>query len=164
MKKIPVDNGTYWTIVDDEDYEELSKYKWTQNGSKNHRYVKRSCFVNKKRIQIYMHRQIMNTPKGMQTDHINHDTMDNRRSNLRVCTKSQNNWNISQTHGKISKYKGVGYRKCNKYRPWQTTIHLNNKPIYLGAYATEVEAARAYNDKAKELFGEFAYLNPVLTS
>lgn len=107
-----------------------------------------------------MHRLIMRCPKGLLVDHKNHNTLDNRRENLRICNRSENMWNRKSTCG-ISKYKGVvWYKNANK---WSAGIWQYDKRTYLGLFETEVEAAIAYNKKAAELFGEFACLNIIPT-
>lgn len=103
-----------------------------------------------------MHRLIMNTPEGMLVDHINHDCLDNRKSNLRICTHAENARNKRPVIG-TSKYKGVYWDKTNK--KWEAHIRKGKDVKYLGQFKCEKKAALAYNEKAKELFGEFAYLN-----
>ena len=100
----------------------------------------------------------------MQVDHINGNTLDNRKENLRLCTNQQNAMHRGKTKNNKSGYKGVRYMKKKKgminehSKPWQAQIYLNQKQIYLGCYKTPEEAARAYDKKAIELFGEYATL------
>ena len=103
-----------------------------------------------------MHREIMKPSKVEVIDHINHNKLDNTKENLRCCTKQQNEMNKVKRSNTSSKFKGV--TKINK---WMASITFNNKTINLGYFNTEKEAAKIYNVKAKELFGEFAYLNEV---
>ena len=95
----------------------------------------------------------MMPPDNMVVDHINHDTLDNRRSNLRICTHKQNLANRKKHKLATSKYKGV--RRINRKTPWEAEISGK----YIGVFKTEKEAALAYNTKAKELFDQYAYLN-----
>ena len=88
---------------------------------------------------VYLHRFIMGTPKGMVTDHINGNTLDNRRKNLRVCTKSENNRNRAGDRNTSSKYKGVSFHK--RSRLWHAYINLNGKRKSLGTHKTEKKAA-----------------------
>ncbi len=90
-KQIILSTGNI-TIVDDEDFEELSKYSWTEHKSTSYKtsYATRSVRINGKKKRIWMHREINNTPDGFQTDHVNHNGLDNRRSNLKTVTASQN--------------------------------------------------------------------------
>lgn len=108
----------------------------------------------------YLHRVVMDAPKELHVDHINHDKFDCRRSNLRLATNNQNMFNKRPKPGK--KYKGVSLiTRLLKFRKkWQAKIHVSGKSICLGHYATELEAAMAYNEAAKKHFGEFAWLNP----
>ena len=106
-----------------------------------------------------MHRLITNAPKGLMVDHINHNGLDNRRKNLRLCTVSQNNRNrrpITRPN-KGSKYKGVTFDK--KRNLFKAEIQHNKKKYFLGRFKSQIKAAQAYDKKARELFGEFAYLN-----
>lgn len=107
-----------------------------------------------------MHRTIMKKmlvseiPEGMQVDHINRNKLDNRRENLRLATASENQMNCG---GKIGKH---GFRGVKTHRrKWEAQIQKDNKKISIGLFPTKEEAASAYNIKAKELFGEFAYQN-----
>ena len=106
--------------------------------------------------KIYLHRLIMNTPTGMDTDHINGDKLDNRRENLRITTRSQNSMNQKKTRG-ASKYKGVNWHNQRGY--WKAEIKLNGKKKHLGVFLSELEAAEAYNLAAIEKFGKFAKIN-----
>lgn len=130
----------------------VSKYCW---------YMHQGYVVNRvDNITIYLHRLIMNPPNDMYVDHINGNPSDNRVSNLRVCTKHQNNINVTKRAGTSSVYKGVIYK--HDRGKWQSRITFGGKTIYLGCYLSEEEAALAYNEKAKELFGEFAKLNEIM--
>ena len=106
-----------------------------------------------------LHQLIMNTPKGMETDHINGDIKNNKKTNLRICTRAQNQHNQKPWVGGSSKYKGVCFYK--KYGNWLVQIHINKKRIHIGYYPSEKEAALAYNKFVFELRGEYAYLNIV---
>ena len=112
-----------------------------------------------KQTVIGLHQMIMQTPKGMYTDHIDGNPLNNRRSNLRVCSNADNcrnrGINKNNTHG----YKGVTYDGRRRHAPWTARIGFNFKRVYIGNYATREEAARAYDKKATELHGEFAKLN-----
>ena len=154
-KLIFLTQGKY-SIVDDEDFEKINQYKWWcrpyNNG--NERAVGRV-----KGKSIFMHRFILNPPKDIGIDHIDHNGLNNRRENLRLATPSQNQANsYGKRFGKYSKFKGVTF---NKIGGWQAQIGKNNKMIYLGCFSKEEDAARAYNKAAIKLFGEFAYLNKI---
>ena len=104
-----------------------------------------------------MHRLILKAEKGQVCDHINHNGLDNRRKNLRLCTNSQNFGNQRKRPNKSSIYKGVCFYKRDS--KWQVGIECNYKKYYLGRFDNEIEAAKVYDKKAAELFGEFAYTN-----
>ena len=151
IRFIPLTKGKF-AIVDVEDYDWLSKYKWHAVKCDSRFYAYRS----KNRRSVSMHREIMRAPKGMVVDHIDGNSSNNRRTNLRVCTVSQNHQNRRRTYGS-SKYKGTWWDKRRK--KWVAGITFKGKYIYLGFFDSEIEAAKAYDKKAAELFGEFAYLN-----
>lgn len=149
MKKILLSNGGF-AIVDKEDFEYLNQWKWTRH---NAGYAIRSIYKNGTR---FMHRQILNTPKGMETDHINGDRLDNRRENLRMATHQENCRNMRPLKNK-SGYKGVQWYKRDQR--WVAFLTVNDKHIYLGYFDDPKDAAEAYNKGAKKYFGEFARLN-----
>lgn len=141
-------------IVDPEDFGLLDEHKWWLRATSEHlRYAARK--ENGK--MIYMHREILNTPAGMHTDHINGNGLDNRKSNLRICTPTQNQHNSIKWANTSSRFKGVSWKKSA--RKWEAYIRINKKLIHLGHYNSEIKAAEAYDDKAIEIFGEFANLN-----
>lgn len=140
-------------FVDDEDFDFLSKFKWyAVKGSRTY-YASR--FVERKEIR--MHNILIKHKKRNFIDHIDHNGLNNQKSNLRVCTKQQNNMNKLPMKGGTSKFLGVCWSQ--RAKKWRSTITHNGKNIHIGYYANEVDAAKAYNAMAKELFGEFANLN-----
>jgi len=151
VRYIPLTKGKF-AIVDAEDYERVAKHKWCVSGSGNHLYACR----NDGHTVILLHRVLMNAPAGMVVDHIDGNRMNNRRNNLRVCTHRQNLHN-SLPHGRTSRFKGVWWDK--RRRLWDTRVRCNGVTTHIGLFRDEVEAARAYDRKAYELFGEYAYLN-----
>ena len=155
MKKIPLTQGKF-TLVDDEDFERASNYKWFRDRATYTSYATRNIGTRPNKSKQRMHRLIMQAKKGQQIDHINGNGLDNRRCNLRFCTNSQNQMN-ARPMGGSSKYKGVSWNK--KGNKWYSAIRFNYKQIHLGVFVSETLAAKAYDSKAKELFGEFAYLN-----
>lgn len=150
MKLIPL-GGKYgkgkFVKIDDEDYSYLCKFGWSLY--KSNGYVRRFP-------DMLMHREIMNTPKGMDTDHINRDRLDNRRCNLRICTRAQNMHNRAKR--KIptsSKYIGVS----KSFSRWATNINKDGELVTIGRFNTEIQAAMAYDLWAKDLRGEYVELN-----
>lgn len=142
------------TMVDDGDFEWLSKYDWRYNyGSYGGEYAVTA--INQKTVRI--HRLIMNAQAGQEMDHINGNGLDNRRENLRFCSRTENNRNRGRQKLAASGYKGVSKRK-NRWKAW---ITLDSKQIHIGMYSMKEEAARAYNKAAKEYHGEFARFNNV---
>lgn len=108
----------------------------------------------------YLHRLILNAPYGLEVDHINGDGMDNRRHNLRLVNRWQNEANKDKPSHNTSGYKGVSRYLKNKIRPWTAYIEYDKK-IHLGYFATKEEAAHVYNQFAEQLFGQYARLNKI---
>jgi hypothetical protein len=153
-KEIPLTQGKV-AIVDDEDFERISALKWCYSSSNG--YAVSSRKINGKKVLL--HRFLLNAPGEKVTDHINRNRLDNRRSNLRLCTRAENNCNMGiRSHNK-GMYKGV-YWMPNRSK-WQVTIRHNKKPMFLGLFDNPHDAARMYNFWAKDLFGDFAVLNVI---
>lgn len=154
MKHITLTNGKK-AIVDDRDYENLICYKWYITFSRNWKpYVRR--YENGK--TIYMARELCAPPMGYVVDHINGDTLDNRRENLRVCMQSENNRNrIPNRNRTHSRFKGVTMDKSRGR--WRAYIYLGGKCKHLGMFDTPEFAAMAYDQSAVKEFGEYARLN-----
>jgi len=156
-KQIQLTQGKY-ALVDNSDYEDLSKYKWYAYKCGKNYYAARSVRIKgtKKKQTIIMHSLIAKTPDGMVTDHINGNGLDNRRENLRICSHRENICNCKPRSG-FSRFKGVSWNVLLK--KWRARICYKGKKISLGCYQKEEEAARAYDLKASEWFGEYAKLN-----
>jgi hypothetical protein len=161
-RMIPLTQGRF-ALVDEADYADLIRHSWcvSRMGYKKSANQKTLYAVRmtNQRQTIRMHRQIMAAGPGQIVDHINHNGLDNRRCNLRICTQAKNIWNQRGQRGRTSRYKGVFiHRQSAK---WRAAICHKGKRYYLGYFDSETAAARAYNAKARELFGEFAYLNDI---
>lgn len=156
MKTINLTQGKV-ALVDDHWFDELNKYKWCYVKSG---YAVRSIRTGKKIKRIWMHRVVNNTPEGSATDHINHNKCDNQESNLRDASIQENCMNRHKNTDNSSGYKGVTSRKNGKY--YEANIKLDGKKFYIGNYNNKNDAALAYNKKALELFGEFAFVNVIV--
>ncbi len=148
MKKIQLTQNKY-TIVDDEDYKYLNQFNWYAHNKSEYWTALRMY----KRKLILMHRIIMNCPKNKIIDHINGNSLDNRKENLRICTQSQNISNSKLSKRNKSGFKGV-YQTKNK-KKWLSLISINSKTKNLGLFSNKLEAKDAYTKAAKEYFGEF---------
>lgn len=159
MKEIQLTQGKV-ALVDDEDFEYLNQWKWYANKLNVKFYARRNVRINKKNAgYLLMHRFIMNPDIGLVVDHINGNTLDNRKCNLRICTYSGNRWNSFKTIDNKSGYKGVHWHKLGK--KWKATIEINKTKHYLGLFHNIKQAAKAYNEAAIKFHGEFAKLNEI---
>ena len=142
-------------LIDEQDFPLIQGKTWCISALG---YVVARCKETKK--VIYMHRLIMGNPQGKCIDHINGDKHDNRRCNLRICSKGENIRNGRKRIGDFtSKYKGVFFDK--RRNSWRSEITVNYKNKYLGRFFSEEDAAKAYNTAAINFFGEFAKLNVI---
>jgi hypothetical protein len=158
MKQIPLTQGKF-AIVDDNDFEYLSQWKWSYLSCSNGGYARRVIYVGKidgknKQECILMHRVINNTPDGFQTDHINENKLDNRRENLRTATCSQNQMNKGKQKNNTSGTRGIGWHKSVK--AWAANIGIGGKSTHIGYFNTKKDAEIAYKNVAQFLYGEFA--------
>lgn len=158
MKLITLTQGKF-AQVDDDDYEWLNQWKWHVQLANNKYYV--VGYLEKDKYQ-YMHRVIMGIKdKNIFIDHKDKNPLNNQRDNLRIATRSENNINRIKYSG-ISKYKGVNIqinRRGDKVYTYWIAVCTKDKKIYKKSFKEEKEAALWYNQKAKELHGEFAVLN-----
>lgn len=157
MIKIPLTQGKF-ALIDDEDWPAISGYKWHAAKFPHTFYAKSNIPIGDgKGTTIRMHSIILCPNTGQQVDHINHNGLDNRRNNLRLCTNQQNQGNRRKWKPKSSLYKGVFWDKQkNKFR---ASIRRNMKLKHLGCFHDEIEAAKAYDIEALKHFGEFALIN-----
>lgn len=154
---IPLADGKSYAWIDKEDFTEVNKYPWRRRGG----YAVTTGTTPQ---HVRMHRLILGlpTPRGnsSRVDHIDTDGLNNRRSNLRLATNSQNCRNGNRRVNAKSRFKGL-VPNLGRLRPWTAQINLNGKSTHLGSFTTEEEAAMCYNVAARRHFGEFARLNQV---
>jgi AP2 domain len=148
-------------LVDSEDRRLAASYSWSviepsRKGQRRMTYARTEILRDGRRVTLYMHQLIGGWPM---TDHINHNGLDNRRSNLRPATPAQNAHNRRPHLGTSSKYKGVMWSP--RRRRWSAVIKAGGRSRYLGFFTDEEAAALAYNAAALETYGAYAYLNPV---
>lgn len=155
---IPLSQGKV-AIIDRGNFDRLNQWQWYAMKSRQTFYAVRNYGYleagRQRQGKILMHRNIMGTPKGLKTDHANHDGLYNRKYNLRVCTAGENQFNKLPNKNCKSQYKGVyhtGYK-------WAARIRHDSKAIWLGSHTSEIDAAKAYDQAAMAHYGEFAYLN-----
>lgn len=138
-------------LIDDCD-SKFAKFKW---------YVTRQGYViryHNYHGRTRLHNELLGISSRITLiDHINRNKLDNRRENLRICNKAQNTINSPANKNNTSGYKGVTF--CKKNGKWKAQLKVNYKNLNLGYRLTKIEAAKLYNEKAKEYFGEFAYMN-----
>lgn len=150
-------------IFDEESYKLYLKFNWhISMKHSNTQYLYRTVRQgnNKPRKSLRFHRELLKCSSKLLVDHINGNGLDNRLENLRLVTPSQNTMNSKKTQKlKTSKYKGVSF--CKREKKWRLQVVKNNKVVARGYFNTEIEAAKAYNKAAQELFGEYAKLNEI---
>jgi len=157
-------NNTFppkFAIVDVEDYKWLKNGHWWLKKGRHTFYVEGSVRINGKLLKGLMHRLVMKAERGQQVDHEDGKGFRNVKRNLRFCTPTQQRANSKARTpgtGKYSPYKGVTIMRSHPTK-WFSQIRIKGKQINIGYFETELEAALAYDQKARELFGEFAKLN-----
>jgi len=163
MKTIPLTQGQV-ALVDDEDYDELILHKWHSKwcpSTKSYYAVRNSKKADGgEKRRIYMHREVMNAKDGESVDHIKHNTRDNQKSSLRLCSRRQNAANSGISPENTSGFKGVCWDK--QMKKWRAYIKVNGKQKFLGLYSIIESAARAYDTAALRYNSEFAVTNASL--
>ena len=155
-RQIPLSKG-FFALIDSADFEKVSSRKWcAMERRKSGEYQAITKIDGHK---VLMHRYILDITDARQIDHRNHDALDNRRSNLRICTPGENSHNSRKRspHKASSQFKGVYWHKTKQR--WRACIVVNYAKIGLGEYRNELDAARAYDSAALKHFGEFAHTN-----
>lgn len=153
---IPLTQGKV-AVIDFEDFEKVRPYKWYANKVGQRFYAGRNLH-GPVSGSISMHREIMQPDDGLDVHHVDGDGLNNQRNNLRVCTRSENMGAFRRlTANKTSKFRGVSW--YSRDSNWEARIKIFGKKLFLGRFATEEDAANAYDKKSRELFGEFSYSN-----
>lgn len=156
FRTIPLTRGLE-AIVDASDYEALSAHRWGAQHSQGGIYASRKYRDGGRHITVLMHREIMAAAAGVHIDHISGDRLDNRRANLRECSRSQNSANSAARSNSKSGFKGVSWltaRGC-----WVARLRDGSVSHFLGSFADKADAARAYDAAAIKIHGAFARLN-----
>lgn len=149
MRIIPLFNGGE-AFIDDADAEIVAAYKWQKSPLG---YAVTYCTEDGKTKAILMHRMLLNAVKGVSVDHINHDLLDNRRENLRLCTHAEN-----MKNRKIHKNNALGVKGvCAEGGRYRARIAVDGKRVSLGCFDSASDAYSAYQIAAKKLHGEFAH-------
>lgn len=146
--------------IDAADYERVSQYTWSARRSKKAVYAQGAVQIGFAKAVVAMHRFILaeeGVPPGFDVDHINGDPLDNRRENLRVCTRAQNCANRRHRSNARGRFKGAMFDK--RTGKWRAVLTLHGKPHHLGMFPTDEDAARAYDAAARIAFGKFAKTN-----
>ena len=154
VREIPLTQG-YVALVDDEDYERVSEHEWHPLKDPRSGHVYAVAYING--FTTRMHRLILNAPPGTDVDHVNRNGLVNTRSNIRICSRSQNSQNRCLRSDSKSGYKGVTW--CPSKDRWQARIVVGEKRISIGWYRSALEASKAYDEAAIREFGEFARTN-----
>ncbi len=155
VRTIPLSQG-YAAIVDTADYDRVASHLWSVLKTTRANYACRGFRKDGRQVMALMHREIMAAPDDMQVDHRNHNGLDNRRTNLRICTNQQNIMNPRRRAGS-SRFKGVSLNK--RLSKWSAQIMVDGRKKHLGFFLEEMDAATAYDAAAKIHYGDFANLN-----
>jgi hypothetical protein len=157
MEYTVIDVKGYKVKIDTEDYDRINKISWYAHKERGRIYICADKFLYGQRIGLKLHRYIMNCPVGMVVDHINGDTLDNRKCNLRICSQRENARNSKTPRTNKTGFKGViCYKNKDGSISFRARIKSNRVQYYLGTFDTIEDAVIAYENKSKELFGEYA--------
>lgn len=149
------------TLVDDDDYKELSKHKWHFKPNRTGGYAARGPVKDRKQYTLRMHRFILGIYDERYVDHIDGNPLNNQRINLRACTRAENNRNTTKRKDSQNQYRGVILNK--KTKRWRARVQINGKRLWSSkSFPTEREAALAFNELAIKYHGEFARLNEIV--
>lgn len=164
MKRIDVSTPKHpgmFALVDDDDYERVSRYKWSAEVRKNVTYATRGVCIDGKRKVVRLHRFVMRAKPGEQFDHVDRNGLNNQKANLRSCTHQQNAGNVEKASGSKawSRFKGVAW--CKRFKCWVASIRVSGGTKKIGNFESELSAAAHYDEAAVEKYGCFAFINGV---
>lgn len=163
MAEIPLTQNQV-ALIDDEDLEAVSRLKWYAAKLSNDQFYA----ISSDGSFIYLHHYVLRInniiiPKGMEVDHINRNTLDDHKNNLRIATRSIQRQNSRKAIGMTSRFVGVSFNgRKEGYKRWRAQTRFNGNHIHIGDFKTQEEAALAYDEKAIELWGELARTNKSL--
>ncbi|MEX0596197.1 MAG: HNH endonuclease, partial [Candidatus Paceibacterota bacterium] len=159
MRKIKLTQGKF-AIVDDEDYERINQFKWYYDKGRARRNIPASE-NDGKRTFYYMHWGIIGKPENdLEVDHINQNSIDNRKENLRFATHAENTRNAKLREDNTSGIRGVGFHEYSGL--WYAQISIDGASKRIGYFKEKIDAIKAYNNAAIEYYGEFAQLNEII--
>lgn len=151
---LPIHGGLF-ALVDDEDFERLSKFKWHLSHRKGWVYVVRSNRIGAITYKPYLHREVMGAVKGQQIDHRDRNPFNNQKCNLRFSNQSQNMMNRTRSLKSKNKFRGVS----PSHGKWFARVKVRGKTVCSKCFDREEDAAKAYDNMARDLHGDFAVLN-----
>lgn len=158
IKIISPKHGNFDVMVDDEDYEHLASFHWCIHKSKTCFYAMRNEWSKNKAKKIFMHRYLLGMPTKY-VDHIDGNTINNQRCNLRLASSSESQQNRRKQTNNTTGFKGVHFYKA--YKKYSVHIGHNHKNIFGGYFDNPIDAAKRYNELALKYHGDFASLNQI---
>jgi hypothetical protein len=157
MIQIPLDKGKV-ALIDDEDAVKVAQFRWYARYGNKTWYAQTWVVIDGKKKPIEMHALILPAPRGMQRDHRDGNGLNNTKNNLRIGTRSQNQGNRSINKNNTSGFKGVHYIKKG-LKHWRARINIGGRRTVVGDFLDPRDAAKAYDDAAIQIYGEFARTN-----
>ena len=157
VKKIRISGTALYALVDAEDFEKLTQFRWWLDRRRTTCYAYRQIVVNGRRRSVRMHQDVLKVRRGTEIDHINGDGLDNRKENLRAANRRTQTRNSRPQLDR--NFKGVTYQRRLKLSPWQARICVQGRQLHLGYFSSAEDAARAYDRAARRYFKHAARVN-----